>query len=87
MVLERFEEPAEPGGLTRIYASILVDQPSQKPIVVGKGGSMIKQIGTEARRDLEQMLDGRVYLELHVKVRTDWRDDERVLDDLGLGKR
>ena len=48
---------------------------------------MIKRIGTEARRDLEEMLDGRVYLDLHVKVRQDWRDDERVLDELGLRHR
>jgi GTP-binding protein Era len=86
VVIDRFEEPAEEGGLTRIFASILVDQPSQKPIVVGKGGAMIKQIGTDARRDLEQMLDGRVFLDLHVKVRQDWRDDERLLDELGLGR-
>jgi GTP-binding protein Era len=45
---------------------------------------MIKRIGTEARRDLEAMLDGHVYLDLHVKVRADWRDDERLLDELGL---
>ena len=87
VVIEQFEEPAAPGGLTRIFASIIVDQASQKPIVVGKGGDMVKRIGTEARRDLEQMLDGRVYLELHVKVREDWRDDERLLDELGLGRR
>jgi GTPase len=86
VIIEQFEEPAEEGGLTRIFASILVDQQSQKPIVVGKGGDMIKRIGTEARRDLEQMLDGRVYLDLHVKVREDWRDDERVLDEIGLGR-
>ena len=85
VVIDRFEEPAEPGGVTRIFASILVDSESQKPIVVGKGGDMIKRIGTEARRDLEEMLDGRVYLDLHVKVRADWRDDERVLRELGLG--
>jgi GTP-binding protein Era len=48
---------------------------------------MIKRIGTEARRDLEDMLDGRVYLELHVKVRERWRDDERLLNELGLGPR
>jgi GTP-binding protein Era len=84
VVIDAFEEPAEPGGLTRIYASILVDHDSQKPIVVGKGGAMIKRIGTEARRDLEQMLDGRVHLDLHVKVRTDWRDNERLLDELGV---
>jgi GTP-binding protein Era len=84
VTIDRFEEPAEPGGLTRIFASILVEQPSQKPIVVGKGGDMIKRIGTEARRDLEAMLDGRVYLDLHVKVRGDWRDDERLLDEIGV---
>ena len=86
VIIDQFEEPEEEGGLTRIFASILVDQPSQKPIVVGKGGEMIKRIGTDARRDLEQMLDGKVYLDLHVKVRQDWRDDERLLDELGLGR-
>ena len=87
VLIDRFEEADREGGLTRIFASILVDQPSQKPIVVGKGGDMIKRIGTEARRDLEEMLGGRVYLELHVKVRADWRDDERVLNEMGLGRR
>jgi len=87
VTIDRFEEPAEPGGLTKIFASILVDHASQKPIVVGKGGEMIKRIGTEARHDLEQMLQGRVYLDLHVKVREDWRDDERLLDEMGLGRR
>src|SRR5262249_28286619 len=53
VVIDRFEEPETPGGLTKIYASILVDHDSQKPIVVGKGGDMIKRIGTEARKDLE----------------------------------
>jgi len=85
VVIDAFEEPAEPGGLTRIFASILVDQASQKPIVVGQGGAMIKRIGMEARRDLEEMLEGRVHLDLHVKVRADWRDNERLLDELGLG--
>ena len=84
VIIDRFEEAPEAGGLTRIFASILVDHASQKPIVVGKGGDMIKRIGTEARHDLEKMLDGRVYLELHVKVREDWRDDERLLDEMGL---
>jgi GTP-binding protein Era len=87
VVIDAFEEPSSPGGLTRIYASILVDHDSQKPIVLGKGGAMIKRIGTEARQDLERMLDGRVHLDLHVKVRQDWRDDERLLDEMGLGRR
>ncbi len=86
VVIDQFEEAKTPGAVTRIFASILVDQESQKPIVIGSGGSMIKRIGTEARRDLEAMLDGPVYLDLHVKVRADWRDDERVLRELGLGK-
>jgi GTP-binding protein Era len=84
VLIEQFEEPAQPGGLTRIFASILVDHASQKPIVLGKGGDMIKRIGTDARKDLEAMLDGKVYLDLHVKVRQDWRDDERMLDEMGL---
>jgi GTP-binding protein Era len=83
VVIDRFEEPTET-GLTKIYASILVDHESQKPIVLGKGGDMIKRIGTEARIDLEQMLESRVYLDLHVKVREAWRDDERILRELGL---
>jgi len=84
VIIDRFEEPAEEGNVTKIFASILVDSDSQKPIVIGRHGEMIKRIGTEARKDLEQMLDGRVYLDLHVKVRSDWRDDERILDELGI---
>ena len=84
VIIDRFEEPEEQGAITKIYASILVDHDSQKPIVVGKGGDMIKRIGTAARHELEKMLDGRVYLDLHVKVRQDWRDDERLLDELGV---
>jgi GTPase len=87
VVIDQFEEPQAPGGLTRVFASILVEHESQKPIVIGKGGEMIKRIGTEARHDLEQMLGGRVHLDLHVKVRQDWRDDERLLDAMGLRKR
>jgi GTP-binding protein Era len=87
VLIDRFEEPGVAGGLTRIHASILVEQESQKPIVVGKGGDMIKRIGTDARRDLEEMLDGKVFLDLHVKVREAWRDDERILDELGMGRR
>jgi GTP-binding protein Era len=87
VVIDRFEEPETPGAITRIFASILVDHDSQKPIVVGKGGEMIKRIGTEARLDLEEMLQGRVYLDLHVKVREDWRDDDRLLREMGIGDR
>ena len=87
VVIDQFEEPSDGKTITKIYASILVDQESQKAIVIGKGGDKIKKIGTAARRELEQMLDGKVYLDLHVKVRTDWRDDERLLDELGLRRK
>ncbi len=87
VVIDQFEEPSGPKSVTKIFASILVDQDSHKAIVIGKGGEKLKRIGTAARRELERLLDGRVYLDLHVKVRTDWRDDERLLDDLGLRRK
>lgn len=76
----------EDRGLLRIYCSILVEQESQKPIVIGRRGEMLKRIGTEARQDLERFFDVRVFLDLHVKVKAEWRDDDRVLDELGLAK-
>jgi GTP-binding protein Era len=82
VVIDQFEEADREGGLTKIYATILVENDSQKPIVIGKGGAMIKQIGTDARVDLEKLLGGKVFLELHVKVKHDWRDDERILNEL-----
>lgn len=84
VVIDQFQEPATPGEPTKIYASILVDHQSQKPIVIGRQGELIRRIGTEARVDLEELLQGKVFLDLHVKVRGDWRDDERLLDELGL---
>ena len=82
VVIDQWEEPEHEGGLTRIFASILVESDSQKPIVIGKRGQMIKAIGTDARKDLQPLLGGKVHLELHVKVKSDWRDDARVLDQL-----
>ena len=84
VVIDRFEEPADAKGVLKLYCTILVDRESQKPIVVGKGGAMIKQIGTAAREELEQFFDTRVFLDLRVQVKADWREDERVLTDLGL---
>ena len=83
VVMDRFEEINE-NGLMRLYCSILVEYSSQKPIVIGRGGTMIKRIGEEARVELERFFDARVYLDLHVKVRANWRENNRVLDDLGL---
>ena len=87
VVVDQFEEMDRPGGLMRIYCTILVEQDSQKPIVIGRAGAMIKQIGTEARQDLERFFQCKVYLDLRVKVEANWRDDERVLDHLGLPKK
>ena len=87
VVVDQFEEPDRPGGLMRIYCTILVEQESQKPIVIGRAGAMIKQIGTDARRDLEKFFECKIYLDLRVKVKPDWRNDERALDDLGLPRR
>lgn len=83
VVVDTFEEP-DAHGLLRLYCTILVERPSQKPILLGKGGAMIKAIGTEARHSLEAFFDTRVYLDLHVKVKEDWRDDPRTLSELGL---
>jgi len=84
VVVDTFEEPEHPKAPYRIFCTILVENESQKPIVVGKGGSMIKTIGTEARLDLEKALESKVFLDLHVKVKADWRDNERFLDELGM---
>jgi GTP-binding protein Era len=81
VVVDRFEE-ADENGLMRLYCSILVERPSQKPIVIGKGGEMIKRIGTAARQELERFFQARVFLDLRVKVESEWREDERRLDEL-----
>ncbi|HVR96253.1 MAG TPA: GTPase Era [Thermoanaerobaculia bacterium] len=78
VVLERWEED-ETKDLTRIYASILVERPGQKAIVVGRQGQMIKAIGTAARLDLEEFLERRVFLDLHVRVEPDWRENRSLL--------
>ena len=87
VVVDRYEEPTSPKGLFRIYCTIVVDRASQKPILVGRHGDMIKRIGTAARQELEKFLGSRVYLDLHVRVRSEWREDDRVLSDLGVGRR
>jgi GTPase len=72
------------GDLTRIAASLIVERESQKGILIGKGGSMLKAIGTAARAELEAYLGTRVFLDLHVKVMKDWQKDPRALQRLGL---
>jgi GTP-binding protein Era len=87
VVVDQFDEPEREGGLLRVYCTIYVETESQKPIVIGRAGSMIKTIGTEARLDIAKFFSCKVYLDLRVKVKSDWRDDERVLDTLGLPRR
>jgi GTPase len=84
VVIDRFEEPSPPKSLLRLYCTIVVDRESQKPIVVGRGGEMIKKIGTAAREELERFFATRVFLDLHVRVKAEWRDDERVLQELRI---
>ena len=67
-----------------VRANVFVETESQKQILVGKQGAMIKQIGTRARPEIEALLGNKVFLELHVKVRPKWRRDENMLERLGI---
>jgi GTP-binding protein Era len=87
VVIDRFEEATGRDGILRLYCTIVVDRESQKPIVVGRAGAMIKKIGTAAREELEQFFSTKVYLDLHVRVKSEWREDDRVLSQIGIGDR
>ena len=81
VMIEKFEQE---GNLRRIFAAILVDKDSQKPIIIGAGGDLLKRIGTEARMDMQKLFNGPVYLELFVKVKSGWAENAIVLRDLGI---
>ncbi|MBN1292131.1 MAG: GTPase Era [Candidatus Latescibacteria bacterium] len=83
VMIDNFEEKT---SLVVIHATILVEKKSQKPIIIGKDGSMIKKIGIMAREAIEEFLERNVYLDLHVKVRNDWRNKDVHLRELGLIK-
>lgn len=70
-------------GLISIMSNIYVEREGQKGIIIGKKGSMLKSIGTAARIDIERLLNAKVFLELWVKVKRDWRDDKKTLEELG----
>ncbi|GGI43449.1 GTPase Era [Paenibacillus marchantiophytorum] len=74
----------EPNGVVHISAVIFVERDSQKGIVIGKQGALLKEIGRQARRDIETLLGSKTFLELWVKVKKDWRNQDRVLRDLGF---
>lgn len=82
VVTEMFDE-SDP-NVTKIYCAIYVERASQKPIIIGKGGAKLRQIGTEARMEAEHLLGKKVYLQLFVKVVEDWRNRERSLDEMGI---
>lgn len=79
----RIEQFRQEGRLRRIDATIWVDRETHKPIVVGAGGAMLKRIASEARRDMERLFDGKVFLQVWVKVKRGWSDDARTLRELG----
>jgi GTPase len=84
VVTEKWEEVRP--DFTRIYCVIVVERPSQKPIIIGKGGARLKDIGTKARREIEHLLGHRCHLQLFVKIEADWRDNEHALGELGIGE-
>lgn len=84
VVTERFDE-SNP-NVPKIFCAIYVEKPSQKKIIIGKGGSRIKDVGIKARRDIEHLLGKKVYLQLFVKVVADWRNQERSLDEIGINE-
>lgn len=81
--IERYEDLP---GISKIYAIIWVERDSQKNIVIGKDGEMLKKVGTDARLDIEKLIDKKVYLQLWVKVKSGWSDSERALQSLGFGE-
>ncbi len=81
VVIEQMKEEPE---LTRVHATIYVDRDSQKGIVIGKNGAMLKEIGTRARLDAEKLLGVKVFLQIWVKVKKDWREDDRMLKNIGI---
>ena len=83
VLVERWHERED--GLLEIEATVLVDRDSQKGIVIGKGGELLKRVGTAARLELERFLGRRLFLRVWVKVRQGWRNDEAILRQLGLG--
>ena len=79
------EQFTQEGNLRRIHASVIVDKAGQKAILIGKGGEKMKAISTQARKDMETLFGSKVYLEVWVKIKSGWADDERALKSLGYG--
>lgn len=84
VVTDKIERDTE--GKVHVLASIIIERKSQKGIIIGKGGKMLKQIGTMARKDIEKLLGDKIYLELWVKVQEGWRNKPSYLDEYGYNK-
>ena len=82
MEIEKFEQEGE---LRRIHAAVIVDKAGHRVIVIGKAGERLKRISTDARKEMETLFSGPVWLETWVKVKGGWADDERALKSLGYG--
>ena len=80
ITIDKYQEADD---IDRIYATIYCEQKSQKGILIGKGGSLLKKIGIEARIELESIVDKKVFLALEVKVEKDWRKKDKVLKTFG----
>jgi len=85
VVTEKWEDVRD--DFTRIYCTIVVERPSQKKIIIGKGASRLKDVGIQARREIETLVGHQVHLELFVKVEDDWRNKEHLLDEMGISGR
>ena len=85
VTIEKMKE--RPNGIIDIEASLVCERESHKGIIIGKGGAMLKRIGTEARRSIEHMMDGKVNLQLWVKVRKEWRDSELYMKNYGYNSK
>ena len=81
--IDEFKDPRREGDITRIRASIVVERESQKGMVVGKGGALIKKIGTAARSEIEELVGGKVFLDLRVRVEKDWTKNPKAIKKLG----
>lgn len=85
VVIEKIEREQD-RDMVNIMATIVVDRDSQKGIVIGKRGALLKQVGTQARKDIEMLLGSKVFLELWVKVQKDWRNRPRHLKEFGFSE-
>lgn len=85
VIIEFFKQDEQKPDLVRIGAAIIVARKTQKSILIGKGGAAIKQLGIDARKAIETFLEKRVHLELFVKIKEDWRNDDKMLNSFGYG--